>query len=682
MLAVIAAHAGITALAGGYVGVDIFFVISGFLITQQLLRECDRSGRVSLLGFYARRARRILPAATLVVLAVMAVCVWSLGAVRTKSVITDGIWSAGFAANVHFARVGTDYFAQDLPPSPLQHYWSLSVEEQFYLAWPLVLIGVLWLWARARRRSAGNARPATPRLWLAVAVGGLSVASLVWSIHDTSASATTAYFSTFARSWELGVGALAAILVGLIRRSANRWLAQAATLAGSAMIVASCLAYDDATPFPGSAALLPVLGSALVVVGGALRAGPTVVGRLLSLRPLRAVGDWSYSLYLWHYPVLVIPQVRDGHVPSPFHRLLLVVLALLLAALTYRFVEQPLRRHRAWRVPWRAVLLYPLCLVLVIAGGGGASSVASGLHATHGAAITLPDDWRSQPGLGKKPRVALVRQSVKAAQKDHDVPASLSPSPATLTTDYPGLGGCDYATGTRQLCPRGDKDGTKTMVVYGNSHARHWIDAIEPIAKRAGYRTYYLVKSQCVPALVTPVIKDTQRPFTDCTDFHDWAVKQIAALHPDLLVISGQPTAGGIFDEKGDLQTSKAVEDRLEYEGDLKLLDKVMPSADRTVWIRDIPTIDQDPATCLSTHTTLKPCIGKPVSWDRTRQDNQVKAAKQAGADVVDMNNLFCYRGRCPMVVGSTVTYRDVGHMTTEYAEQLSRPLARRLALS
>src|SRR6187402_3292258 len=249
VLTVIAGHAGVPFLPGGFVGVDVFFVISGFLISQLLFREVEKSGRLSIPGFYARRARRILPAATLVTVAtVVASAIW-LSAVDLLTVVKDALWAVFFAANIHFAAVGTDYFAQEEPPSPLQHYWSLAVEEQFYLVWPALLLLLVLV---ARRR-------ALPKRLVLVVLLVLTLASFVWSVVSTSTDPLAAYFSTLARAWELGLGALTALVATTVARRLPSSARGLLCVAGLGLIALACLVYGDQTPFPGSAAAIPVV---------------------------------------------------------------------------------------------------------------------------------------------------------------------------------------------------------------------------------------------------------------------------------------------------------------------------------------------------------------------------------------------------------------------------------------
>lgn len=329
VLLVVLSHAGVPGLQGGYVGVDVFFVVSGFLITGLLLKEAERGRRISLLGFYARRARRILPAATLV-LAVTVVSSFALiggtGAARTAE---DGQWAALFASNFRAISQGTDYWASDLPPSPLQHYWSLAIEEQFYLFWPASMIAVA---AIARRI------PLRTRLTFLLAVA--IAVSLTWSVYATTENASAAYFSPLTRTWELAAGAILAVLTPTIMRLPV-FLAAITGVSGLIAIAAAALTLDEYTRFPGYAALLPVGGTVLVIIGGTIAPGRGAEV-LLRCRPLQWLGKLSYSLYLWHWPVLIL-AASLGTELAMTTKLALVGVALALSVVTYKYVESPIR---------------------------------------------------------------------------------------------------------------------------------------------------------------------------------------------------------------------------------------------------------------------------------------------------------------------------------------------------
>ncbi|MDY7090150.1 MAG: acyltransferase [Actinomycetota bacterium] len=315
-------HAGVPGLAGGFIGVDVFFVISGFLITSLMLREVRRTGRLSLVGFYARRARRILPAAALVLVTTLLAGYHGLGFLRGDEISEDVIWSALFAGNLRFAAQGTDYLAAQDAVSPVQHFWSLAVEEQFYVVWPAAIVLLIWL---GFRWAIGY--------WLAAGVA----ASLAFSIWQTG---TWSYFSPLTRAWELGAGCLLALVATRLDRIPRR-LATALAGIGLSLIVIAALTFDETTPFPGYAATLPVVATVLVLAGR----GDSVLGR----PPLVWLGRLSYSFYLWHWPVLVIAEQAYGETLPATTRALLVLGSLGLAVVTYFAVEDPFRRSRSLR---------------------------------------------------------------------------------------------------------------------------------------------------------------------------------------------------------------------------------------------------------------------------------------------------------------------------------------------
>src|SRR3954447_13974309 len=263
VLTVIAAHAGVPFLRGGFVGVDVFFVISGYLIAGLLYREVLLTGRLSIGAFWARRARRILPAATLVTVVTVLLSLAWMSLVDAREVVVDALWASAFAANIHFAQQGVDYFSavETGSPSPLQHYWSLAVEEQFYVLWPLLL--VLCLTVSAFLTRGGRRRvERLPRSAVLTMLVALTLVSMLWSIHATVASPTSAYFSTLTRAWELGVGAMVALVPPTFVRRLTRLSLETMAVTGAVVLVAACVLITPSTPFPGIVAVLPVAGAA------------------------------------------------------------------------------------------------------------------------------------------------------------------------------------------------------------------------------------------------------------------------------------------------------------------------------------------------------------------------------------------------------------------------------------
>lgn len=347
VLSVLAFHASVPALAGGFVGVDVFFVISGYLITGLLVREAVTTGRIRLGEFFARRARRLLPSAAVVLVAVAVAGAWLTVPLRRTGLENDVVAAALSVANWRFVQQQTDYLAAGQDESPLLHFWSLAVEEQFYLCWAPLLALLAVLAARAARRGRAL-RPAALALTALLTLG-----SFVLSLGWTGDSVSLAYLGTPSRVWQFGTGALLALLPWHLLRG-PRALRLLCGWAGAAALVWCVLRYDASTPYPGYAALVPTLATAAVILSGTpgrradkaagYRAGAGV-GRLLAMRAPGAVGRLSYTLYLWHWPVLVLAEARFGHLGWPA-RTALMLASVLPAAATARWVERPLRHSR------------------------------------------------------------------------------------------------------------------------------------------------------------------------------------------------------------------------------------------------------------------------------------------------------------------------------------------------
>lgn len=463
VLAVVAFHAG--AISGGFVGVDVFFVISGFLITRLLWSELAGNGGIGLARFYAARARRLLPAAGVVLVATAIAAVALLPPLRARAVLDDALAAALYVGNYRFAITGTDYLGH-ADPSPLQHYWSLGVEEQFYLLWPALLLALTWTARRHRRR------PRRP----VVAVLVIAAASFALSVLWTAGAPPWAFFSLPTRAWELAVGALIALSAHWWRRMP----AGPAALAGfgGLVLIGWCsLRMTTATAFPGTAAALPVAGAAMVIAAGC--AVPTRgAGRWLSLGWMRGLGRLSYSWYLWHWPVLIFAPLITGHALGWVGRAAAVATSLILAVLTLRYIERPLRYSR----PLRRSSVRSLAL-------GGAVTAAAAC-----AAVLLPILVPAPVGNGTPATAAMVHQSatpgadpvddaraavaaaVAASAGQSAVPAALSPPLAGAAADKPQvfLDGCVRSwreTGVPE-CLSGDHAGNRTVALWATPTPR------------------------------------------------------------------------------------------------------------------------------------------------------------------------------------------------------------------
>lgn len=677
VLLVVANHIAPGALPGGYIGVDVFFVVSGYLITTLLVREAESGGRISLGGFYARRARRILPAATLVTIATVVGSLLTLALIRTQTVLTDAVWATFFAANIRFAATGTDYFAQGEPPSLLRHYWSLAVEEQFYLVWPVLLVLCL-VWAHRRGGARGDA---TLRRTAGALLAVVVVLSLIWSAWDTYASPVTAYFSTFARAFELGIGAACALLPRGLRLPDNA--RNALAFGGLGAIGVSSLVLTGATPFPGTAALLPVLGTAALIVAGEGQRS-TVVGRTLAVGPLVLIGDWSYSIYLWHWPVIVLTRSNLG--PERFGtltvQLLTLVVVFALSWATFRWVETPFRSGLTWRRTGRALLIYPVSV---------GAALATVLVAGQVVGYQL-GEWSDEPGiqladyrghhLGDDTYVAWVRASVLAAKDGRAVPSDLTPGLLDLRRQTASLGDCDYRTGTTELCPFGDEDAERSIVVLGDSRARALSPAIEEIGRKHGYRVYVLAYSGCTATAFQQIDHHTGRLWTDCEAFKAWARETIADLSPDLVVVS--TSSGKLIDPETGEPFSEG-DDRLSglERGWTELFEDLKADADRVFVVGNTPKLPEETGVCLTNgNPDLGDCAFPPGRFSVRYAKVSFAAARAAGVGFVDASKWFCADGLCPSVVGKFITMRDSHHMTPAYSRWLATPLAEELGIS
>jgi peptidoglycan/LPS O-acetylase OafA/YrhL len=674
VLLVVLDHCGIRWLQGGYVGVDVFFVLSGFLITGLLLSEANRSGSVSLIGFYVRRARRILPAATLTLVATDLAAYLLLNFVRARTVMVDSIWSALFAANVRFARVGTDYFAQWQPQSPLQHFWTLAVEEQFYLVWPAVLSAVLLgriTFVRARRPASEGAAPGSRALNRLLLVGAAATsASLAWSIHATRVAGTDAYFSSVTRAWELGVGALLAIAAtsrpALLARA--RKLGPCLGWAGLAAVAVAATTYSDTTLFPGYAALLPVAGAAaLIATGGADTSRRPRAETLLASRPLTYVGDRSYALYLWHWPFLIIATERAGHDLSTARKLLLEGLAMLASIVSYRGFENPLRRLR-WPVPG-GILMWPASVTAVV---GVAVLALASLNGKAASAVTgpKPAPLADRPAVtsaaGAAPLPAVVA-AVKAAVRGAPLPKPLTPAVSDLLKDaYSFPRGCapNEKETKSKVCKLGSASGAKTLVVMGDSFAQQWMPAILAMARRDGWVVVPLVNGSGCSASTWRGY--APRPW--CAVWYQWAVAQAKALHPEATLVSGEWAS--------DSPPAAAT-------GAESLIASAKKFSRSLVVLGVPPLQSRQPVDCLLRHgATMKSCTTIIPGSRASANDTAIAAyAKRNHVPFISPLGWFCARATttsraywCPLVINRTITRLNLGHVTAPYATELAAP--------
>ena len=657
VLLVVFYHAGFSLLSGGYIGVDVFFVISGFVITGLLLRERTSSGGTSLLDFYGRRSRRIIPAATVVIVATVVMTYARLGIVYGTLTATAARWTAVFLANFHFASVGTNYLTAQQPPSPLLNFWSLAVEEQFYVVYPTVFL----LIAALRSRWSLRAR-------LAVGLLVVIAASFALSVVQTASHPTVAYFSPFTRAWELAIGALVAV--------GTEWLlslpgpaATATTWIGMAAIAYGALAFSSRTAYPGWLVAIPVVGTALVIAGGT-STPPAGAEGVLRWGPFQWVGKLSYSIYLWHWPLLVIAAEAAGQSSLPFRRnIVWLVVALGAAALSYYLVENPVRhlrfrRHRRMAPIGLGIVLTVLSLAV--------ATVELHVHQGSAAEISVANDQAAA--------TATVAALVSKSMGTRTLPADLTPTLAGERFDWGGPPPpCWPATGqtTIPACVYGDRTAERTMVIYGDSHAAMWLRALNLIAVIAHWKLVYLGKGYC-PANMLAYQNPAGfgRPggeYAACDAWHRFALDRIRRLHPDLLIITqeirGRPDGHGYT----DAQWQNGLEKTFALSG-------VEPS--RIVVLGNVPLLPQSAPLCLSRHPDdVQVCAGPIPAPEQGFNQAEAAAAATVGARYISTTPWFCAQ-TCPAVIGKYLPYWDRYHITAAYSDYLARVLADALDLA
>ncbi|GIJ39062.1 acyltransferase family protein [Micromonospora andamanensis] len=681
---VLAGHAAPALLPGGYVGVDVFFVISGFLITGLLLTELERTGRISLVEFYARRARRLLPAAGLVLVVSLLLTFVFLPKIRWAATGWDVVASGLYVMNWRLAERSVDYLAANQAASILQHYWSLAVEEQFYLIWPLLLILV----TLGRRGRAWRARPGVLRARLLLGLAVVGVPSFVWSVLLTQNDPAQAYFVTTTRLWELALGAAIAVLGVSLSRMPT---AVAAMLAwsGIALIVAAAVLFDETTRFPGYLALLPTVGAAVVIVG-AVRAGRAGPAALLGLGPVRAVGAISYSLYLWHWPLLVVAKARFGEL-STVTALAVTLFSVIPAVLTYRYVENPLRRAQLFTFDPRAALkLGAACTGVAVAAGlmfqltvwppPQKPVVPAALPALGG---STPPPGSLVQQQGPPGAAALGREPLgNAAGRPVDRVDSIVPDPLAAYDDVPDVYAqqCISARtdSTVRTCSYGDLGSDMVVALAGDSHAAHWVPALQAVANANRWRMVTYLKTEC-PYLDGPVpLPDGSAVYDSCVDWNSELRRKLTgADKPDVLVLSN--VTYRLYENGQVIMGDEGV--RRTVETFRKTWTEIADTGVKVVVIRDIPYQDMDVPDCVSQHTRRLTRCTTPRHEALSRSEPQVQAASGApGVHLIDLNDAICPTDRCAAVIGGVLVYRDTSHLTATYARTLASRLRDKLA--
>jgi len=652
VLVVVLYHLWPARLPGGFVGVDVFFAISGFLITGHLMREVQSTGRVQLSRFWARRARRLLPASlTVLVLTAIAVVV----------VVPRSLWgqflravagSVLYVQNWVLASDSVDYLAADNVETPVQHFWSLGVEEQFYVAWPLLIALALVL---ARRRSVQR-----PRRTVGVLLAVVFAVSLVLSIVLTATDPASAYFVTHTRAWEFAAGGLLAIVAPDVLRAGTR----ARTLlawSGWGMIALAVVTFTGATPFPGFTALLPVVGTLLVIAAGSPegRWSPTP---LAEFGPVRLLGDVSYSLYLWHWPLIVLVPYALGRDLDARVKLLILVVAVTLAWLSKVLIEDPSRTAKA------LTLRRPRWTFAAMAAGMVIALIVPTVGLVQARAAEEDSDRQTQALLGGDvPCFGAAAFADESICANPDLRDTLVPSTAAVFDDTDGAFDCYRPEGSPDATPchfgSDDADAPRVALV-GDSHAAMLVPGLSEQVADEGWSL--------------DVFVGWGGAWTDPSTF---------GAGPQRTYMQAVDTALRSGDYDVVLATARRDPTQTEQESSTRVAAmetawrETQDSGTRVVVLRDNPTITQEALDCVTQAAdgadTSTCSVSSADAFAGT--DDLVVAADDTGADVVDLASFFCRDDTCPIVIGNVIVYRDQHHITATFSKTLAPYLMERL---
>lgn len=621
ILLVVAAHARVTWLAGGFVGVDIFFVLSGFLITGLLVQEVTESGRIDFASFYVRRLRRLMPALLLMLLVVCVLASRVLAPNEAVGQANAAAMAAVWLSNFYFALGKLDYFSAGADANLFLHTWSLGVEEQFYLIWPALLLGA---WVLLRRFGL-----AFIRCWKAV-LFAVACVSLAASLVLTPRAPALAFYMMPVRAWEFALGGL---IWALPRSGANRrWLRSALGWLGLALIAGAALWLHGTEPYPGWRAIVPALGAALVIYAG-IGGQEIVPASLLAVRPMQWLGRISYAWYLWHWPVLLLGHAMLGQ-DSAWQRTAEVAISLALAWLSYRYVELPLREKAWWLTHRRAAILGSLGVMIL-------ANIAAVRWHNHAS------DALAQPNVARYANAHL------------DAPVIYEM-------------GCDdwYRSDRVNICSFGPKDAQHTAVLMGDSIAGQWFPAMASVFYRPGWRLLVLTKSSCPMVDESFFYPRIGREYSECDRWRSASLTQIAAIKPDIILF-GTVASNGFSESQW-------------IEGTARVLGKVSGSAGRIFILRGTPSLPFDGPDCLATHGGNADSCSAPYKNEQAELVFQwlaAAAARFGNVSVLDLNDLVCPGGVCRASLNGRIVFRDSQHLTASYAESLGDLVAVRLLL-
>ena len=644
--------------SGGFAGVDMFFVISGFLITGLLLREYERTGTISFARFYASRVKRIMPAALLVLGVTVVLAFFVMGRSRAVGITWDAVWATVFGANWNFLVKGTDYFQQDAAVSPLQHYWSLSVEEQFYFVWPWLLLGLLIIASKVRKQ-------VRTRRIAALAMGVIVIASLGWAMHSSVTTPTSAYFSTFTRAWELGIGALIAVVAPMIGRIAP-WARTTLSYLGLALMVISVLVIDASSTWPAPWAILPVVATALVIISGI---GEQARGNVILTNPVSVyIGDISYSLYLWHFPVIIFAGILFPDLSGAgYFAILLVSLSVSMAA--YHLVEYPIHKSPLWTSSgrgmtwgaWMAALKPSLLKGSIAAAAGVVLIFCAVIFPRVGdetGTVAVPEQGAEETDA----QYALTRDIVDGINTDEwpsDIDTQMQnradwddevrrcSDPATFEPD-----GCTYGHGDR------------VALVIGDSLARAYTPSYKRILDPDEWTIVQMTLNGCE---FSTQILASERSEPLCEDHNESAIEAARSMSPDVVLVTSQWAQHRVFGKEQEVPIDEW------WSGAEAALEQVEAPI---IYVAP-PPFQKSIESCYTPVGHPEDCVSEAsAAWKESERLVSGYAEARDGVELVSSLDWFCVDDRCPAIVDGRLTRSDMVHPGQPYLESIEAVMA------
>jgi peptidoglycan/LPS O-acetylase OafA/YrhL len=659
VLLVIFFHAGVPLFDGGFVGVDVFFVISGFLITRLLATELLTTGQVSLPDFYLRRARRLLPALALVIVTSL-VLARLQAPLMVTSAAADGIWASFYLVNFRFMATGLNYFAADLPDSPFLHLWSLAIEEQFYLIWPAILL----LFASHGR--TGSLRT------VAIAISVFGGASLLASILSTASYPVQAYYLPMTRIWELFAGAFLAIIPQHRIRTSTE-IATLMAVTGLGAIFVAGTTFTTETVFPGSAALLPVVGTIAVIASAPFAA---VIRVPLGSIAMQWIGKRSYSLYLWHWPLLVLFAGAGTSEQSLPISLIVLGGSILLAAITYRVIENPIRRSEFFKVSRKHGLILAAFLTFLPVMLA-AWMIQSPRNLTDDSAQVTAQTLGTADGAMTRLHAAL-EEGVMIKHLPSNLVPPLDQNPFDLDSfpfkRHKTREACVKRTSEGNLaaleCVNGVVSSDATVVLFGDSHAMHWEAALGQIAERREWKIVQFTLGACPSMDFFPHIlaeKFSQQRAQECVKSRKYFVQRIALEKPSFVILSNHH----IYCDRADCPAGIA--------SMIGTIRKASPDSVVLV-LEDIPYHSRSPVSCLGKNRkSIQNCTVDRDTIEAQGRDEIASAVLESGAVWVETTDWFCTATSCPLIVKNVRVMLDRNHMTSEMSLLLAPILEKSL---